>query len=143
MTCSNVRSAITTKPTDLAVARHYSGQLIRGNFFSVSQRTTRTRYEIHLVNVLVHMPLKRVIILLDHTNATDKSTFITEFLQLLTLTTLIFGIEIFHRRLMSRISAFEHIIYLDQNKSIVEDTRVGTSRWQGHHALVIRVPHIA
>ena len=107
-----------------------------------------TRYvnDAHFViDILIHVPLKGVILVLTHANATDASACFPELEEINLLSTFEFGIEGLHLFAMSGVSSFEDVVDFDQNNSDVVDILVSPNiRWgERENAPIVRVTDVS
>ena len=98
-----------------------------------------------IINILIHVPLKGIILVLTHTDATDASACFPELKEINLFPTFEFGIEGLHLFAMGCVSSFEDVVNFDQNNSDVVNILVSPNIRRGERkdAPIVRIADVS
>ena len=88
------------------------------------------------------MPIEGIVVVLDDSYSTDKSTLLTRFSQVLHFSAFVSCIEIFHVGTVHLVARLQEVIYFDEYITI-RHSGLGIGTGQGHYALVVWISAIA
>jgi hypothetical protein len=146
VTSGEIRSTISADPANFAIAGHDLWHVIVTQFLSVGFESTWYVDGTHfIINILSHVPLKGIILVLTHTDATDASACFPELKEINLFPTFEFGIEGLHLFAMGWVSSFEDVVDFDQNNSDVVNILVSPNirRGEREDAPIVRVADVS